>query len=329
MRCHEAKKRIEAGDLDDAALIEHLRNCATCAKLAEVERQLACSFRQAASASSPAATPFPLLRQRIELAAAGTQRKERNIMSEISQQIRIHPRLSVGMAMAVLVFMFATLVPFSYERISGYDATIAFAGVTEGIPQEKIEKALEAIGQSHVEVSAESAGENTSYRLKGFKSESEALQAVFALETQTGAKGQSKIRPTLNKVFSSIYKRLIDEVKSVKVMNTEGKTDQELEQDIATKLLAAGLLNPKVKVATDANGVRTAIAECDLPSEHGKDYMAVKISWQMDDDGATTLTIRTSDSTAIGMKAAKWSPTKDSTKEPGNIIDSKKTGENK
>lgn len=296
MRCHEAKKRIDAGDLDDAALTEHLHQCAACSRLAEAERQLTCSLQHAAQATPSGGTPFPQLRQRIELAAAGAQRKERHIMSEILHQVRIHPRLSTGLALAVLVFLFTTLVPFSYQRISGYDATIAFAGVTEEVQKEKVEEALEAIGQSNVKVSVEQTGENTSYRLKGFKSESQALQAIFALEMQAGTKGQSRIRPLLENVSASLYAQVIDGVKSVKDESTEGKTDQEIERDIAAKLLAAGLLSPKVKVTTDADGMRKAIADSYIPLKSGQDSAAISIMWDMNHDGEIRLRISTNDS---------------------------------
>jgi hypothetical protein len=312
MRCHEAQKRIDAGDLDDAALTEHLHQCAACSRLAEAERQLTCSLQHAAQATPSGAAPFPQLRQRIELAAAGAQRKERHIMSEILHQVRIHPRLSAGLALAVLVFLFTTLVPFSYQRISGYDAMVAFAGTTEEIPQAKVEEALEAIGQSNVKVSVEQTGENTSYRLKGFKSESQALQAIFALEMQTGTKGQSKIRPVLENVSASLYAQVIDGVKSVKVIDTKGKTNQELEQDIAAKLLAAGLLSPKVKVTTDADGARKALAESYLPLKSGQDSAAIRITWDMEDDGEIILRISTSDSNNTTTTGVKRSWKKDS-----------------
>ncbi|TFH59709.1 MAG: hypothetical protein E4G91_08840 [Candidatus Zixiibacteriota bacterium] len=308
MRCHEAKKRIDAGDLDDAALAEHLHQCAACSRLAEAERQLTCSLQHAAQATPSVATPFPQLRQRIELATAGTQRKERHIMSEISHQVRIHPRLSTGLALAVLVFLFTTLVPFSYQRISGYDATIAYAGITEEIQREKVEKALESIGQNNVKVSVEQTGENTSYQLKGFASEAEALQAVLALEMQTGTKGQSRIRPILENVSASLYAQVIDGVKSVKDESTEGKTDQEVERDIAAKLLAAGLLSPKVKVTTDADGMRKAIADSYIPLKSGQDSVAIGIMCDMSHDGEIRLRISTYDSTntmKTGMEPGK------------------------
>jgi hypothetical protein len=314
MRCHEAKKRIDARDFDDAALTEHLDRCVSCSQLAEAEQRLASSLQHAALSASPAATPFPQLRQRIEQARVGARRRERNIMSRISHQVRIHPRLSVGMALTVLVFLFTTLIPFSYQRISGYDATVAFAGVTEEIPQAKVEKALESIGQSHVVVSVDKTGENTSYQLKGFASESEAFQAVLALEMQAGTKGQSRIRPILENVSASLYAQVIDGVKSIKVADTKGRTDQELEQDIAATMLAAGLLNPKVKITTDTDGVRKAIADSYIPLKSGHDSAAIRIMWDMNDDGEIRLRIHTNEginTTKVGMEPGK----KDSIKE--------------
>ena len=300
MRCHEAKKRIDARDFDDAALTEHLRRCVGCSQLADAEQRLASSLQHAALSASPAVTPLEQLRQRIEQATVGAQQKERHIMSEISHQIRIHPRLSVGMVLAVLVFMFTTLIPFSYQRISGYDATIAFAGVTGEIPQAKVEKALESIGQSNIKVSVEQTGENTNYRLKGFVSEAKAFEAVLALEMQAGTKGQSRIRPILENGSSSLVAQVLDGVKSVKVEDTKGKTDSEVEQDIAVKMLAAGLLSPKVTVTTDADGTRKALADTYVRTKAGQDSVAIRIKWDMGDEGELSLRFFIDDSSGKG-----------------------------
>jgi hypothetical protein len=310
MRCHEAKKRIGARDYDDAALLEHLRHCMSCSQLADAEQRLVDFLKHIATSDLPATTPFEQLRRRIEQVSAGARRKERNIMSEISCQIRSHPRLSVGMVLAVLVFMFTTLIPFSYQRITGYDATVAFAGVTDEVPQEQVKKALEAIGQSNVKVSVEQTGENTSYRLKGFATESEAFRAVLALEMQGGTKGQSRIRPILENVSASLYAQVIDGIKSIKATETKGKTDQEIEQDITAKMLAAGLLNPKVKVTTGADGLRKAIADSYVPLKSGQDSAAIGIMWDLNHDGEIRLRISTNDSTnstKVGMPGGKGS----------------------
>jgi len=186
--------------------------------------------------------------------------------------------------------------------------------VTDEVPQEQVKKALEAIGQSNVEVSREQTGGNTGYRLKGFASESEAFRAVLALEMQAGTKGQSKIRPILENVSASLYTQVIDGVKSIKATETKGKTDQEVEQDITTKMLAAGLLSPKVRVTTAADGARKAIADSYVPLKSGQDSAAISIMWDMKDDGEIRLRISTNDSannTKVGMESGK----KDSIKE--------------
>jgi hypothetical protein len=310
MRCDEARKRMTEGKLDDPAIAEHIQTCIACAKMAAAERQLSRLLREVVEAEMAPTTPISTVRQRIETIAARGQRKDNRIMSTLFTQFRIHPRLRWGLALAVAFFLFVSLVPFSYQRISGYDATIAFAGVTEGIPQAKVEQALESIGQSNVKVSVEQTGDNTNYRLKGFASESKAFEAVLALEMQAGTKGQSRIRPVLENVSSSLFAQVLDGVKSVKAENTKGKTDQEVEQDITAKMLAAGLLSPKVRVTTNADGTRKAFADAYVRTKAGQDSATIKIMWDMSRDEEIRLRIFTNDSTnttKVGMPGGKGS----------------------
>jgi hypothetical protein len=311
MRCHEARNRIEAGDLDSVALLEHLRQCLSCTQLADAERRLMQSLQQAAQSTSQATTPFSILRQQIKQAAIGAPYKEKNLMSRISHQIRVHPRLSFGFALTLGVFLFATLVPFSYERITGYDATVAFAGVTEGIPQEKIEQALESVGQNDVKVSVERDKEHVNYRLSGFSSESQAMLGVLAMNVAAGTKGESKIKRVTEKFSSSLIAKAIDDVITIKLGESKGKTDQEVEQEISIKMQEAGLLNPSVKVATDSDGARMATASAFFRNPSEQDSSQITIMWQLDGDGEIQMRLFSSDST-YSLKATYTGGDKDS-----------------
>ncbi len=161
MRCHEARNRIDSGSLDDAALLEHLQDCAACARLANTERQLSNALRLLAADSGATTTPLPVLRRKIEQTVAGQQRKEIPIMSSIFSQIRIHPRLSTGLALAVAVFLFVALVPFSYQRLAGYDAQVAYTNLPAMIPQASLKSALATLGVGDVKIRLEQKNDQT------------------------------------------------------------------------------------------------------------------------------------------------------------------------
>lgn len=308
MRCHEARIRIEAGDLDNAALTSHLGQCAACSQLADAERRVAESLQQTALSDVPAATPFEQLRQRIERAAIDAPRKERNLMSRISHQVRVHPRLSFGFALTVAVFLFATLVPFSYERIVGYDATVAFAAKGEGSALKKVDRALESIGRDDVKVNVQKDQEKVKYHLSGFASESEAMQAVLAVNVAAGTESEAKIKPVSKKLTGSLLARAIDNIISIKVENSKGASNQELEQMITAKVLESGLLSPKVTVTTEDNGSHIAVVQTFVPGESKRDSAAVAVTWQFDVSGAIDLFLLSDDSShalkAVTLKNA-------------------------
>ena len=83
MRCDEARKRMTEGQLDDAALADHIQTCTACAKLAAADRQLSRLLRDAVEAETAPTTPISIVRQRIETIAAEGQRKDIRIMSTL------------------------------------------------------------------------------------------------------------------------------------------------------------------------------------------------------------------------------------------------------
>lgn len=255
MRCHEARNRISVGDLDDTSLTEHLRSCPACARLAAAERRLSDSLRIASEVQTQPTTAMPILRQHIEQLAASSLRKEILLMSSLLNQIRVHRRLSVSLAAAVAVFLFVMLVPISYQRVTGYDASVAFADLPREIPKESLRSALATIGQSDAKVMLEQQNEKTIYRVKGLSSQLAARELVAVLNALAGTKGEPKITPVLVKVSASLFAQARDKIITIEV-DGAGKTDAELEADISAKLTEAGLTPDQVTVTTGSDGYR-------------------------------------------------------------------------
>jgi hypothetical protein len=255
MRCHEARNRINVGDLDDTSLTEHLRKCPACASLAAAESRLSNSLRVVSEDRTQLATPMPILRQRIEQMAAPSLRKETALMSTLLNQIRAHRRLSVSLAAAVAVFLFVMLVPISYQRVTGYDASVAFADLPREIPKESLRSALATIGQSDAKVMLEKQNEKTIYRVKGLSSQLAARELVAVLNALAGTKGRPEITPVLETVSASLFAQARDKIITIEV-DGAGKTDAELETEISAKLTEAGLSPDQVTVTTGSDGYR-------------------------------------------------------------------------
>ena len=176
-------------------------------------------------------------------------------MSSLLNQIRVHRRLSVSLAAAVAVFLFVMLVPISYQRVTGYDASVAFADLPREIPKESLRSALATIGQSDAKVMLEQQNEKTIYRVKGLSSQLAARELVAVLNALAGTKGEPKITPVLVKVSASLFAQARDKIITIEV-DGAGKTDAELEADISAKLTEAGLTPDQVTVTTGSDGYR-------------------------------------------------------------------------
>jgi pentose-5-phosphate-3-epimerase len=242
------------GLLDDAAFADHIQTCTVCAKLATADRQLSRLLHEAVNAETVPTTPISIVRERIETIAAGGQRKDNRIMSNIFTQFRIHPRISWGLALAVALFLFVSLVPFSYQRIAGYESTVAFNSEIQIAP-EHLKSALAAVGQSGVKVGLELTDAGSVFHLKGLPSQLAARQAVAVINSLAGAKGESHITPVYETISASLYAQARDRIISIEI-DGAGKSDAELESEITSKLTEAGLTADQVSVTTGSDGTR-------------------------------------------------------------------------
>jgi hypothetical protein len=276
MRCDEARKRMTEGRLEDPAVAEHILTCVACAKLAAADRQLSRLLREAVETEMVPATPISIVRQRIESIAAESQRKEKRIMANVFDQFRVHPKLSWGLALAVVVFLFVSLVPFSYQRVTGYDATVAFADLPREISKESLQGALAAIGQGDAKIMLEKQNEKTIYKVRGLSSQLSARELVAVVNALAGTKGHSEIVPVLVTVSGSLFAQVRDKIITIEVSGA-GKTDTQLEADISTKLTEAGLTPEQVTVTTQSDGSRQISVSTSRNAQDGSDSLQIRL----------------------------------------------------
>lgn len=274
------------GKLDDPAITEHFHTCAACAKLAAADRQLSQLLREVIDAKMAPTTPISIIRQRTETIAAEGQRKDSRIMSTLFSQFRIHPRLGWGLVLAVALFLFVSLVPFSYQRVTGYDANVAFADLSREIPKENLQNALATIGQSDAKIELEQQNSRNIYRVSGLSSELAARQLVAVLNVLAGTKGHSEIIPVLETVSASLFAQIRDKVIVIEV-DGAGKSDAELESEITLKLTEAGLTADQVSVTTGSDGTREINLTTSIDSQKAGD--TTRIELKIGGDSSTEL----------------------------------------
>lgn len=253
MRCHEAKRRLNSAAPIDSALRQHLQTCPSCARLAAADEILKQSLGSV-SVDIPDPTSLVFIRTRVESRAAQVNTtKESHIMSYFRTRISAHPGLSVSLILALCLFAFVTLVPFSYTRTIGY--SVSCSNVPSGTQASlgRVVKALAALGLNNSSVSMNS--QNATVDLTRFTTEREAKEAAAAFASVTGYTGRPTISPVRETVSGSLYAQVREQFFDVHV-DAGGKTDAEIAAEIASKLQAAGLAGAEVSVTTGAGGTR-------------------------------------------------------------------------
>ena len=125
MKCSDAQSRIDKllrqGQPVEVDSVEgqHLAGCPTCRRLYEASSGLQTIYNSAGTDDPAGIVPFEVQRQRIQARAV---RGETVHIGRRPGGVRI-----AVAAAAVVILIVAALVPFTYERIMGYN--VAFAGV--------------------------------------------------------------------------------------------------------------------------------------------------------------------------------------------------------
>ncbi|MFC1475633.1 anti-sigma factor family protein [Candidatus Zixiibacteriota bacterium] len=153
MRCPDVKRRIDAAAGEwDREIVEHLRTCPSCARASQAVRTMR-GILEAATKNDPV-LPLATVREQVEARARVESKRTKleKIMSHLKKQYRARPRLVTGFGLAVVAFLFITLVPFTYEQAAGYKITIDSADADTRHSPEVVTAVLSAAGQEGVSV---------------------------------------------------------------------------------------------------------------------------------------------------------------------------------
>ena len=138
MRCQRARQKL--GNPADPELMEHLKNCPSCASLIDADLLIRDGMKEMRQDSFNEATPMSLLKARM---AAHEPQKESRIMAAFRNTVSNHPRAAFGILIGALALIFFVLVPFPYQRTVGYN--VQFSGVNAAVQPGDITKAIKQL----------------------------------------------------------------------------------------------------------------------------------------------------------------------------------------
>lgn len=263
MRCRKLERHLsKSRELTDA-LRGHLDNCPDCARLAEAESLLVTTLDAKREQVTDSATPLNVVRAQVEARLAARDKQETRLMDTVNQKINRRPRLTWGLAAAVAVLLFVTLVPFGYEVTVGYGVACTGMGAETAAYQPALTEALTALGYD-ASVSVSHNGDQVDYLITPLPTYQAAREAAAALTTITGANEGIEINPIIEEHSASLYAQVRDQIITVEV-ETDGKTDEEIAADIKAKLAEQGILSSTVNVTTQADGQR--MIQIDMETE--------------------------------------------------------------
>lgn len=263
MRCKEVILLIsESAGKPDREVAEHLKACPACARAAEAAGVLERVLQTAREQDNVPVTPIADIREKIEalVVERGRKTREESLMAKLKNQINTRPALVTGLGLAVAVFLFITLVPFSYTQTVGYD--LVFSGIKPEVDvaavRGEIENAIAALGYNNVVVDI-GPEECVILNLPSWRATREATIAFAGI---TGFTGEAIVKPVLEMVSGSLYAQVMAKYRID--VDTEGKSDEELAEEIRLKLISEGAVDPVVTVST-------AGGECSISVNMGEE----------------------------------------------------------
>ncbi|SYZ74348.1 hypothetical protein TRIP_C80025 [Candidatus Zixiibacteriota bacterium] len=251
MNCRKARRLLNDQNHDgELELIRHLKTCPSCALEARASRILESALHYERNQQPSNATSISSLRSKVENSIKQISLRENTIMSRITSGISHRPRLAAGFGLAIVVLLFAVLVPLPYTRTVGYTVSFTNASSISNQVPSHLTAILGVIGYDNIKLA--SAGDN--FEISGLPTRQAAREAEIAFRKLTGIQSESIISPVTRRVSGSLYAQVVESQRKIEVDAT-GKSDAEIESEIIQKLNDAGY-QANVSVTTDASGER-------------------------------------------------------------------------
>ena len=179
-------------------------------------------------------------------------------MAELTHKLTARKKLSFGLGLAMAALLFFTLVPFSYDRVVGYDLEIS--GIEPGnmINIDPIIMGMTGLGYDNISVSTNYSSTETSVWITGLPHEKAAQEASAVFTTLTGLEGKSEYTPKMQTVSGSLYAQVRDNLFSVEIV-ASGETPEEVRASIEAQLESMGITGGEAVVTQDGDQMQIEI----------------------------------------------------------------------
>jgi len=200
----------------DRDVDEHIRTCSSCKRAAEAALMMQNALNAARGAEP--VLPLSAVRERVEAAAKRYELKTplEKLMSKINEACHARPRLWAGLGAALAVFLFLTLVPFSYSRTVGYQVTISGVGGNLNISPELLAATLSTVGYDNISVSKSANNGGGEYTFANISTQEEAEDVAETFTVFAANSGQPEVKPIRENVTWSLLAQAVDRVADVK-----------------------------------------------------------------------------------------------------------------
>jgi hypothetical protein len=207
------------------------------------------------------------------------RRSEEGSLMKLLHSLKSHPAMATVLGVAVVAAVLLA-VPISYTRTTGYQATLEISDVA-GVNIDTIAKEFgKALDAEDIKVMAGAGGGRISASLPVRSAGTlEGIASSFAQAlTQRGIPATAEVEPVTERVTGNVYAMAANGIIEIRI-NSEGMTDEEIEDEIRTQIEAAGFEACLVDVETGDGEKRIEIGiQCDAEDACADGSMPVRIS---------------------------------------------------
>jgi hypothetical protein len=191
---------------------------------------------------------------------------QEGIFMKFLHSLKQRPALATALGVLIVAAVLLA-VPVSYTKTVGYEATLELSqAVQAGLDISGIaEQFSKALDTDDVLVRAALTGSKIVARLPVLpRSDVESAAAHFARTlAEKGVPAKAEVRPLTEEVTGNVYAMAANQIVEIRV-NSEGLTDEEIENEIRTQIEAAGFEACLVDVDTNGDQKRIEIGvTCD------------------------------------------------------------------
>jgi hypothetical protein len=277
MRCSQIRQLLNnPKPIDDPALLDHISQCASCREAWEAETLLRNNLASARVAPSEA--PWGS-------AGMWVDRTIREEKESIMKSLLRHPFISRprrwgwSLAAAGVALAFLVLVPFAYEHTVGTRLVITSAdpAMTQiNLDAIKARLAEKGFGDVVVARSNDAGSPALTYYVHGSSMDaSNAFAVTRDLVPAAAASGKVAIEPWRVRESGSLLAQISARVFEVKV-SSEGKTDEQITEEIRSQLASQGMQVKSVSYTRDASGQTTIQLEGDVNTPQGEAQVKIE-----------------------------------------------------